>query len=621
MFYSTRSKLIVCFASVTLLLGGVCLAVGWHLFFDSVVTEAYNRIGQDLNVARLIYQQRMDAVRLSLQGAGSAPQTVRQVMRAEPGALTGMLAQVMADNQLDFAGLLRPDGGIMVELGQSVNDPEIPSRPYPVASQALSRNGSVTGTCLVREEGNLYMSIGAAVFLGTRDKPAGVLYGGVLLNGNTAIVDRIVDTVFHREKYKGRVVGGATIFFQDTRIATTIRKDNGERAVGTRATRVVTDTVLGQGKGFRDRAFVVNDWYITAYEPILDIMGKRVGMLYVGALESKYRDVRWQTFWIFSAITLAGVLVAVGLGWWLARYISRPIHQLVLASDQIAGGNLTPDLGPGAGGEIGLLQSRFKEMSQALKAWDRARNEESENQLIKSEKQAVIGKLAAGLAHEINNPLTPVLTFTHLLLARKDLPDDVKKDLTTIADQTQRVRGIVKGLLDFSRQQRLNRDMVAPEKLLNTVVNLMENQALVKGVTLTCRTDGILPETRLDRDQIQVVLVNMVINALDATPSGGQVSLFAKSRARDGEPGISIDIRDSGEGIAPEHLDMLFDPFFSTKPVGKGTGLGLSISFGIIQRHGGFIDVNSTPGEGACFTIWLPCAKDPRAYQSEDGNR
>jgi len=412
-------------------------------------------------------------------------------------------------------------------------------------------------------------------------------------------------------------VGGATVFFQDSRITTTIRTDRGERAVGTRASKAVVDKVLKKGGRFKDRAFVVNDWYITAYEPILDIHGQRVGMLYVGALESKYRDVRWQTLWIYSAITLMGVTLSVGIGWWLARVIARPLHRLVLASDQIARGNLNPDLGLKISGELGLLQDRFREMAQALKARDRARNEESEKRLIKSEKQAVVGKLAAGIAHEINNPLTPVLTFTHLLMARPDLPEEVKKDLATIADQTHRVRGIVKGLLDFSRQQGLNREMVVPAEVLNTVIRLMENQALVKGVALTCSTEDPLPEIRLDRDQIQVVLVNMVINALDATPPGGRVTLYAAGRIRNKEPGISVKVQDSGHGIVPEHLDMLFDPFFTTKPVGQGTGLGLSISSGIIQRHGGTIEVASTQGQGSCFTIWLPCAKDPRPYEDE----
>jgi two-component system NtrC family sensor kinase len=217
-----------------------------------------------------------------------------------------------------------------------------------------------------------------------------------------------------------------------------------------------------------------------------------------------------------------------------------------------------------------------------------------------------VGKLAAGVAHEINNPLTAVLTFTHMLMRRNDLPDEVRSDLETVAAQTERVRKIVKNLLDFSRQTALSPEPLNVNTLIEESVKLMENQALIKGVDLSFSGDRDLPLFTLDHNQCQSVLINMIINALDATPAGGRIEIEAGQARHEGAQGVEIRISDTGSGIAPEHMDKLFDPFFTTKEVGKGTGLGLAVSSGIVQRHGGAISVRSKPGRGTTFTVWLP---------------
>ncbi|UCC41081.1 MAG: two-component sensor histidine kinase, partial [Candidatus Aminicenantes bacterium] len=168
---------------------------------------------------------------------------------------------------------------------------------------------------------------------------------------------------------------------------------------------------------------------------------------------------------------------------------------------------------------------------------------------------------------------------------------------------------IVKGLLEFSRQTKLAPEPTDVNNLIRSTISLMENQALVKGISIKFNPGENLPKVTLDRSQFQSVLLNMIINSLDATKAGDSITVYAAaglSTSDSGQKGVEITFADTGSGIPPVNLDKLFDPFFSTKEVGKGTGLGLSVSLGIVQRHGGTIRVQSEVGKGTRFFIWLP---------------
>ncbi len=602
MLYSTRSKLVFSLISVALAVAGISFAAGWSLLYKSVLNEAFNRVRQDLNVARLIYDDRVGTIRISLETAARADDLTSALATGNATLPMDRIRQLAQRLDLDFSGILIPEDRIYTCTGFK-NQPKPGKSDLPIAWQALAGKKTVSGTAASGSN----LVAGAAVPVMAGGRVTAVIFGGMVLNQDKTIVDKIGDTVFRNEIYRGRNVGTATIFFNDLRISTSVLMKDGSRAVGTRASKEVSRQVLEKGDNWTDRALVVNDWYITAYEPITDIFGKRVGMLYVGVLEAKYRDVRNKTIWVFSAVILAGLVLAIAAGTFLADRIMQPVNHLLRASMEISAGNLSPDIGPVSPGDIGLLQKAFMSMSHALFQRNQAQLEERRRELIRSEKQASIGKLAAGVAHEINNPLTPVLTFTHLILARKDLPDQVRKDLEVIAFQTERVRKIVKGLLDFSRQPKLDRETFEPDPMLADTVELMKNQALLKGVHLFYSGNASLPRVRMDKNQIQSVVVNLVLNAMDATPSGGRVEVSARPKNSEQEQGIEIQVRDTGSGISPENINKLFEPFFTTKPAGEGTGLGLAVSFGIVERHNGKIRVESTPGQGSVFFIWLPC--------------
>jgi len=637
-FYSTRSKLILSFLGVSFLVCGVALLVGGQLLYKAVLNEATNRVRLDLNAAREIYLSRIKGVKVALNITTLGPIFRSAFERQDAQKIIPLLTNIAQQTELDFVGIVTKEGKTLCRIGPN-SIPKENSPPNPIANLALQQRIAVSGTVILnngflfaenpelanrarikllptkratpRPESEEFsgMALAAAVPVFESGNFLGVLYGGVLLNRSQEIVDRVRDTVFQHEIYKGQSIGTATIFFKDIRIATNVLSPDGSRAIGTVASEEVTKHVLTDGKKWIDRAFVVNDWYITAYEPIEDIFGQRVGMLYVGVLEAKYADVRWNALSLFIMITVAGMVLALALGYVIASKMSRPVKQLIEASNQVSQGNLSPKIGPISKSEIGVLQKTFKQMLTSLQERDKRQRVESEIKLLQSEKQASIGKLAGGVAHEVNNPLTGIFTFTHMLLRRKDIPEEVRIDLETIAQETERVRKIVKGLLDFSRQTELNREPTEVNRLVRFTISLVENQALIKGVSLNFEPGEGLPMITLDRNQMQSVLLNIIINALDATEPGGSITVTTNigiSTSKPGQEGIEILCTDTGCGIPPENLNRLFDPFFTTKDVGHGTGLGLSVSYGIVERHGGTIWVQSKVGKGSTFKVWLP---------------
>jgi two-component system NtrC family sensor kinase len=636
--YRTRSKLIISFLGVSIFVGVVSVYVGGQLLYKSVLNEAENRISLDLNAARGIYRTRVDVIATGLAVASLDRELRSSLLRGHNEDLTEKLREISQQTRLDFAGIASPDGIVLRRLGPSGPRDEIPVN-NPLVRFVLRNGEKVSGTVLLdrafllsesplladqaridliptpmaaprdEKEETLGMAIGAAVPIYEGNRLAGILYGGQLLNKRRDIVDTVRDTVFQNETFKGRSIGTATIFLKDVRIATNVLTAAGERAIGTRVSQKVRDQVLLEGNRWTDRAFVVSDWYITAYEPIVDVFGERVGMLYVGVLESKYAEVRRKVLSMFILISVAGVFVAIGLGSFLTNRIMKPVKGLIAASREVSKGNFAPEIGPIAKDEIGVLQKTFSEMLASIQERDKRQRVESEIRLLLSEKQASVGRLAAGVAHEINNPLTGVLTFTHMLLKRKDIDEEMKNDLATIAKATDRVRTIVKGLLDFSRQTMLEPEPTEINELARSSLKLVENNALVKGVKLSFVPMEGLPVRKVDRSQMQSVLLNIVMNALDATDSGGSITVMTNlgySASKTEEKGIEISVADTGHGIPPENLERIFDPFFTTKEVGKGTGLGLSVSYGIVERHGGSIRVQSAVGKGSTFTIWLP---------------
>jgi two-component system NtrC family sensor kinase len=376
----------------------------------------------------------------------------------------------------------------------------------------------------------------------------------------------------------------------------------------------------------------VTAWYITAYRPIKDIAGQTIGILYVGMLERPYIDLRNRVMATFTGIASLCALFILGLLSFVARRITRPLAVMVDATGKIAQGDLRHRVDLKGQDEIGQLARAFNQMTDELSLahedltqWGRTLEQrveertrelrETQDQLVVSEKLASLGKMAAGVAHEINNPLTTILINTHLILEQPGRDADEREALNLIADETTRCAGIVRGLLDFARLTPSQAVPTDINDIIDRTLLLLEKQALVRNIGIEKALDRTLPPIEVDKSKIQQVFSNLAINACEAMPRGG--TLIVRSRlCRDGTH-IEITFTDTGVGISKENIPRLFDPFFTTKSF--GTGLGLAVSYGIIRQRGGTILVRSEVGKGTVFTVRIPLADQGEEKRIEEG--
>ena len=345
-------------------------------------------------------------------------------------------------------------------------------------------------------------------------------------------------------------------------------------------------------------------------------------------IESTLRSNTYSVFSLsFGFIILAGILVS----YLVHRLVYLPLNDLDNGAERLAAGDLENTIPVRSKDEFGHLARSFNSMTKALRKsrvdledWGRTleqKVEEATHELHKaqaesarSEKLASVGLLAAGIAHELNNPLTGVLTFSYLV--RKNLPDDSPdaEDLDLVIRETKRCASIIRRLLDFSREKTPEKTFSNLNVQIEDTVQLVAQAAQLNNIEIAMDLDEELPAIWLDENLIKQVIMNMLVNAQHAIKSEGRI--YIRSRLIGAgdcpesieEPGdmAEITITDTGSGIPDDDLQRIFDPFFTTKGVGKGTGLGLSVSHGTIEAHGGLIEVESAVGKGTEFRIYLP---------------
>ncbi len=293
---------------------------------------------------------------------------------------------------------------------------------------------------------------------------------------------------------------------------------------------------------------------------------------------------------IFSMTVVMATLIFV------VRSFMRPVELLTEEARRIAAGDLEGRFTTDRSDEIGVLAHTLEDMKLRIRS--------SYDRLLQSEKMALMGQVVAGIAHELNNPLTIVIGHTELLMM-KGVDEKHRQPLTRIHDGAERASKIVKNLLTFARQKKPERKLSDVNSIIGKTVDLRAYELKVSNIELIVDLAPNLPPTLCDPHQVQQVFLNLLVNAeqamLDANGKG-QLSI----RTRRHENTIKVLFEDNGPGIPPDNLRRVFDPFFTTKPVGKGTGLGLAICQGIIAEHGGRMTVESTPGFGATFTVELP---------------
>ena len=596
------------------------------------LTTARERLGLDFLV--LYSPQGLALARSAPTGTNALtptnePRMPREVQQAlqDDGSPSKALLMVMAPDALE---------ALAPHLLPRVLLPVVPTRnAAPTERTREDRAMVVVSTLPVRD---------------ATGRTLALLTGGLLLNQNLDFIDHINRIVYPDGSLPFGSQGTATLFLDDVRITTNVRLFQDQRAIGTRVSQTVRDTVLGQGKTWLDRAFVVNDWYVSAYEPLLDANAQRVGMLYVGYLEAPFRQVRYA---VLAAMGLIFLLVMALSAWFSVRWarsIFQPVERMNRTMQRVEEGQAEARVGAlPARDELGALAAHLDQLldviddkTRTLQRWgdeldhkvaERTRELEASNaslqlaqqQLVKSEKLAAIGQLTASIAHEINNPIA--VMQGNLDLIRETLgshSQPVRGELRLLDEQVERMRLIVTQLLQYAR----------PTEYAGYVETLDLNRTVDDCLVLVAH---LLAQTRIEvqrdlqatqrvgfnRQELQQVIINLLINALQAMPTGGVLRLETRncviSAGDTPKPGAELCVVDSGPGLAPGVQERLFRPFFTTK--NDGNGLGLWISMGLLERYGGHIEAtNRLDATGAAFTVQLLTEPQaPAAVNTRDG--
>ena len=633
----------------------ICWMAGVFILSAKVASQAQEKVRYDLNVAREAYQNELSRVYDLVKFTAAFGKTAETVGSGNRDAVAEILSPVRASEHLDLLTAVDAAGRVIFRA----NNPKL-SGDEKIRNLFVARalkGEIVSGTTVLPAaelalEGELLARQAQVPFLATpksipappgvqsagmflltaapvRDRSGnilGALYGGVLLNNGKTLVDKIKSVVYEGAKIQGKDVGNATIFLGDQRIATNVPNTDGSRAVGTRLSSQVNGKVLLAGAKWVGKAFVVNDWYLTAYEPILSLQGVPIGALAVGMLESQYKAVKIDMAVLLSFVLLVSCLVGVFMAGFLGKKLAHPIKELELLARRVAAGERNVQSSIKSRDEIGDLAGRFNDMSRSLMERENSiielnRNleqkvqlrtaelEEKNRQLVRTreellrvEKLAAIGELAAGVAHEINNPMAIIRGNTELL--QLSVPEDAanREEVDTIFQQVKRVERIVSNLLKFARREQRELGPVRLNDLLHEIVAQIGYQVPLCGIRVVESYSEAVQVVDGDGDQLRQVFTNLVLNGVQSMPEGGVLTIMS-GPVPDADL-YEVRVADTGVGIAPEHLRQVFNPFFTTKP--SGTGLGLSVSYGIVREHGGCIDVESVPGCGSTFSVILP---------------
>ena len=630
------------------------LFFGSRLVKNTIISQAQTKVKHDLASAWMVFNEKLNDIKdiISLTAAREGVQ--EDIKNNRQDILLKKLNRVREEHGLDILTLTDHKGIVMVRtrnpevVGDDQSQDEIIKwmlkkdvvvKPQIIPREELLKEGKDLADQAYLEfiptpkaaprpenkETSGMMLKAASSIKDENNTILGVLYGGILLNRNYEIVDRVKETVYKGEKYKGRDKGTATIFQHDLRISTNVKNEKNERAIGTRVSKEVNNAVLKEGKPWIDRAFVVSDWYITAYEPIKNIDDKIIGILYVGMLERPYIDTTKRVMLAFTIMASLCVVLLLVILYFSTTRIINPLQKMVVATQEIAKGDLSHEVKVNSKDEIGYLADSFNKMTADLKTaneklveWGKTLEKKVEERtkelaemqahLFEAEKLASLGKLAAGVAHEINNPLGSILIYSHLLLEDADKKSPHYENLKKVVKETSRCKDIVKSLLEFARPKEPEMSLININEIVETSLSIMVRQALFQNIHLKKMYASPLPKIVADRAQLLQVFINIILNAAQAMDGNGVLTL-SSSLSEEGSY-IEVKFSDTGPGIKEEDKKRLFEPFFSTKEVGKGTGLGLAISYSIIQKHQGTIEVKSEAGKGSTFTVKLPVTEE-----------
>jgi len=633
----------------------ICSLTGLYIIDAKITSQAQEKVRTDLNSAREAYHSELRHIGELLELTAGNPFAAMSIRSDNRGAISSLLTPLLHKKHLDILTAVDKEGRVLFRAHNPARFGDVPVGVYFI-DQAL-KGRTVTGTTvltpgqLAAEDDELtararidvvatphsrprrssversgMIMVSAAPVLDSAGQVVGALYGAELLNNNNDLVDKIKQTVYEGVKFKGQDVGSATLFLGDTRIATNVLTSDNRRAIGTLLSEEVYNKVILENRKWVGRAFVVNDWYLTAYEPIVGLRGEVVGSLYVGMLEKQYSALKNNVNSVLVIVLFVSSLIGLAVSGVIGTHLATPIKELEQLTRRVALGERDLRIEVRSADEVGDLAGEFNQMTRALaqreseitmlnrsleqKVLTRTAELEEKNALLldaqadlaKAEKLADLGIIAAGVAHEINNPLAVIRGNIEVMEMCLPSEHANREEVGIINEQVERIARIVGNLLAFARQKTLRRGEVDIHGLLDGIIGQIGHQIPMEAVTVVREYAPDLTVIQGDGGQLRQVFTNLILNAVQAMDTRGILTLATRGLAPLG--GCEVSISDTGRGIRPDDLKKIFTPFFTTRDA--GSGLGLSISYGIIKDHGGDIKVSSVEGEGTTFRVTIP---------------
>ena len=668
---SLRYRLLTLVLVPLILLSGTVVLLAYKWSSDYTYEQLFAKVNTDLRVASDSFSSIEARGRQQLQAFGNSLQLSRALSSNDIDRLLELIAVEGELGEFDFLNLLSGnaqsrlsregwlpysfrDSSLSHQLLSARSPASVSGVEVYVASQWQQRPGFSASAIVLplldteRAAPSTRLSEDRAMVIRTLQSvydDAGnrvaVLEAGLLLNRNYAFVDRIRDLVYGPGSLAEGSRGTVTVFLDDVRISTNVPMGRTLRAVGTRVSQEVMSAVLKRGETWVDRAFVVNDWYISAYEPMTNVSGERIGMLYTGYLEAPYRAELFKAIAVLSIVVLAGSLAAAVAAIVGARAIFKPIESITSVVRATARGEHRR-IGPiPTGDEIGELAFQFDAMldtvdsnrqrieRDALQLEEKVRQrtlelseqnrrlqdsiellQQTRRELATAEKLAALGELTAGVAHEINNPTAVILGNMDVLVAELgEQGKEFQTEIDLIIEQVDRIRSITERLLQYSRSVNVSdvpdsgpgASRVPLGELIEDTLRLLSHELQGRQIKVST-LDSADRAALIDRQEFQQVLINLISNAIAAIVNNGEITI---KTCNESDNKICLQVADNGRGIEPAHLPRVFDPFF-TAGKAQGTGLGLSVSYGIVRRYKGDILVTSSLGKGSQFSVTLP---------------
>jgi two-component system NtrC family sensor kinase len=646
---SLRNTQLFGYTIVVVLMGSFTIYAGLSFITETVLKEAKLKVQMDLSSAWTAYNEEKALLQMGVSLVAQHEQFRGELRRKIISQqVNNLLVELKQKHNLDFLNLVSKEGiivgtsGKLEALGRKVRDD-------PVIEQAF--HGNVTsGTSLISHENLLLKSdelaenalikilqtehakptgktiedrgmiLETAVpILNEHNAVEGIVYGGILLNRRYDLVDRIRNIVFGNDYYDGKPLGTVTIFLEDTRITTNVITAGSERAIGTIVSDEVNTTVLERGERFADRAFVVNDWYLSAYDPIRDATGKVIGILYVGILEKKYTAYSEDLIIKFIVIGLIALLISVLLANYFSSKVRRPILKLVEGTRKISSGKLDTRVKDTEGSkEIIELAQSFNSMAESLETDSKQLQEAAEKLKIAytqaDEKNRAYLEMLGFVTHELKSPLASIVFGIGSLRDRilGNLTDAQEAVLKSSAYSADYLNSTIANFLNLSRIEEGELKLKTSKLLLRDIIIEPAIQRLSEMATdNNMKIDCTVPhnhEIICDPDLMTSVFQNLISNAIKY--GSKDTSIIIDSVIEDNKEFIKVSVFNYGIGFRPEDKENMFTKFsrfsaenYSTK---SGTGLGLFVTKNIINKHGGKIWAESERGKWAKFSFTIP---------------